>query len=888
MNQRFVFLCVAAAAAVCAVNLCAQNRTTVRDTLYNADGSRTAGQIEITWNGFRSADGKTIAAGKITRRITDGVLDLALVPNAGTTPAGTSYAVTYLLANGLSYSETWAVPQSDTPVSLAAVHVSVAPSPAVLVAQQQISEGTGMGVLLDFYRAASATATRAGQCFWSTATNSLTCSTAAGAWENYGPGTPAAHASTHASNGADPLGINASQITSGTLADSLLPATITGDKTFNGSVGVVGDIRAKAGATDLGPESYAQPTFTPSHTKWLLNEKGDGNFSFVGNVPTYLATAEEWGDLVQEPADLAVALEANNSYRFEWTLQNVTAGDLACEIWGDVLFGTIAVANGTSHLDFTFPGGYPPYVDCTGTTGGFEVVSVSLKEMPSGNLRVDKNLYVVGNLNLLGSIDLPVISAVRYADQYPGADAGAKIAAAIADLPSMGGTVDARGFEGWLACSGFTVDRRVRLLIGTAELSLTGPIIIATNGKLTLEGPGAYSGGFSWGNPGFAIDTYDGDTVVSDVQFRNFYIYVHGSGTGGIRVGRTATAFNEGLFREGWVFQNLYLLSESVAATGRVGLSLTQLIRARIDNVTVRAFERAYLFDRTNTGLYSRITAHSFKYGMEWRVSDAITGGGGGAVDVCTLCDIIGPTIGDAGFGLKVDSSGVIFNELFIEAPSGAATNGILIWITANGSDARFYAPQFSHWYAATLAKTVQIDNDFCRVAIHDPGMWDDPGGTGKPITIGNVNASLPGCALQVYGGQTGFYKLLSTNSSSKYVYHGALSGTAQYGTATAAYDFYKTHIVASTTTSPALSSCGAGPSIVGSDNAGKITMGSGALTSCTVTFASAWANAPACTTNDESSTAIVTVTNSTTGAAMTIRATSLTSKVVSYICVGY
>jgi hypothetical protein len=435
---------------LCTVSVHAQTRTSIRDTLYNADGSRTAGQIEITWNGFRSADGKTIAAGKTTRRITDGVLDLALVPNAGATPAGTSYAVTYLLASGLSYSETWVVPQSDTPVSLAAVRASVTPAPPVQVGQQQLSEGGGLQVLLDFYRAASATATRAGQCYWNTTANALYCATGAGTWQSYAPGTPASHAGTHASNGADPLGINASQITSGTLADSLLPATIAGNKTFNGSVGVVGDIRAKVGGTDLGPESYAQPTFTPSHTKWLLNEGVDGDFTFFGDVLTYLATVTGWGDLYQEPADLAVAMEANNPYRFEWTLQNVTTGDLACDIWGegDTPLGTIPVAAGTSHVDFTFLAGFPPYVICSGSTGGFEVVSVSLKEMPSGNLRVDKDLYVAGNLNLLGSINAPVISAVRYADQFPGANAGAKIAAAIADLPVTGGTVDARGFEG--------------------------------------------------------------------------------------------------------------------------------------------------------------------------------------------------------------------------------------------------------------------------------------------------------------------------------------------------------------------------------------------------------------------------------------------------------
>jgi len=38
------------------------------------------------------------------------------------------------------------------------------------------------------------------------------------------------------------------------------------------------------------------------------------------------------------------------------------------------------------------------------------------------------------------------LNNVRYASGFPGADAGAKIAAAIADLPANGGTIDARGF----------------------------------------------------------------------------------------------------------------------------------------------------------------------------------------------------------------------------------------------------------------------------------------------------------------------------------------------------------------------------------------------------------------------------------------------------------
>jgi hypothetical protein len=247
-----LILCILYGLLVFAQHATAQTRTSIRDTLYNADGSRTAGQIEITWNGFRSADGKTIAAGKTTRRITDGVLDLALVPNAGATPAGTSYAVTYLLTSGLSYSETWVVPQSDTPVSLAAVRASVAPAPSVQVGQQQLSEGGGLQVLLDFYRAASAAATRAGQCYWNTAANALYCSTGAGTWQNYAPGMPASHAGTHAGNGADPLALDASQIASGTLTDARLPGTISGDKTLNGSL-TLGSSNLKFTGAPPGP-----------------------------------------------------------------------------------------------------------------------------------------------------------------------------------------------------------------------------------------------------------------------------------------------------------------------------------------------------------------------------------------------------------------------------------------------------------------------------------------------------------------------------------------------------------------------------------------------------------------------------------------------------------
>lgn len=57
----------------------------------------------------------------------------------------------------------------------------------------------------------------------------------------------------------------------------------------------------------------------------------------------------------------------------------------------------------------------------------------------------------------------------RFADQFAGADAGAKITACIAALPSTGGTCDARGLEGAQTISStITVNKPVQILLGYA------------------------------------------------------------------------------------------------------------------------------------------------------------------------------------------------------------------------------------------------------------------------------------------------------------------------------------------------------------------------------------------------------------------------------------
>ncbi len=137
--RLFVFL-LATYHLSLATGLFGQAKTTVTDTLFNADGSKPSGTLVATnLSAFTSADGFVIAAGsKVNAAITNGLFTISLVPNAGSNPAGTSYAVNYYLP-GLSMTETWVVPSSVPAVNLAAVRVLSPPLPTVMLAMSQIN-----------------------------------------------------------------------------------------------------------------------------------------------------------------------------------------------------------------------------------------------------------------------------------------------------------------------------------------------------------------------------------------------------------------------------------------------------------------------------------------------------------------------------------------------------------------------------------------------------------------------------------------------------------------------------------------------------------------------------------------------------------------------------
>lgn len=144
------------------------------------------------------------------------------------------------------------------------------------------------------------------------------------------------------------------------------------------------------------------------------------------------------------------------------------------------------------------------------------------------------------------------------------------------------------------------------------------------------------------------------------------------------------------------------------------------------------------------------------------------------------------------------------------------------------------------------------------------------------------------------YGGVTignaRMYKFSSTEFASgaaDVAFYRKEAGTVEVNSGVAGvYRDLITRYQFSSGTTPAVSSCGTGtPAVAGTDVAGKITTGGGTLTSCVLTFANAWTNQPSCWVNDESTTGIVTPNSVTTTTTMTVYATTLTGKVISYGC---
>ncbi|HVO63390.1 MAG TPA: hypothetical protein VMT53_20855, partial [Terriglobales bacterium] len=111
--------------------------TTISDTVYRADGTPATGTLLISWPAFTTTAGIPVAAGSKSVTIgSSGTVSVALVPNAGATPAGTLYAVVYKLSDGTTATEFWSV-GTASPATIASVRTTPGSGTAIQMVTRQ-------------------------------------------------------------------------------------------------------------------------------------------------------------------------------------------------------------------------------------------------------------------------------------------------------------------------------------------------------------------------------------------------------------------------------------------------------------------------------------------------------------------------------------------------------------------------------------------------------------------------------------------------------------------------------------------------------------------------------------------------------------------------------
>ncbi len=109
--------------------------TTVRDTLYRADGTFCSGQMSVSWSTFIAPDLRLIVAGSTQVRVVAGLLSINLEPG--------TYVARYQLvpAGCVPNQENWNVPVSAVPVPLSTVRSLNPPVPPVLLGLAFLGQG---------------------------------------------------------------------------------------------------------------------------------------------------------------------------------------------------------------------------------------------------------------------------------------------------------------------------------------------------------------------------------------------------------------------------------------------------------------------------------------------------------------------------------------------------------------------------------------------------------------------------------------------------------------------------------------------------------------------------------------------------------------------------
>ncbi|MBI3894476.1 MAG: hypothetical protein HY313_00955 [Acidobacteria bacterium] len=581
--------------------------TTVRDTVYKSDGSLASGTVVITWRPFVTADNKPVFGGSKTVPLSNGSLAVALVPNVGGTPSGTSYNVKYYQSGSVFSEETWVVPSSNALSSPDAPIISNAGAPGTTTYYYWVSAANEAGETLLGLSAMTATSnstldgTNYNEISWNAVSGAASyrvwrtsTSTAPSGTGNYLVGETSATSINDQSNSlqqatvpflndTDPRLLADVRVTSApsstvTLAASQVNGTaIVSNPSATQSInappkaGVIplqikGQPQANANTLEIY-DSQASPAlqsyFNPqgalvSHQPLTADHvlSGLGDHIVQGGAPdaSFTTISRLWLDAAIDynPAFAfkslnppsthpvgGVSLVESNSASAQY-LQGFSAVGVSNHSTGTRPSASgmegVAIQNGGGTIT-DLAGGYYRTDTLAGTSTNTYGVLIDGNTNSGGTVTNNYGLKIlnqtVGNANYaiqtgLGKVQFgddviaSTINNVRYADQFPGANAGAKIAAAIADLPSTGGTVDARGFEATqtVAQNIFSgVTKPVNLHLGCATYQISAVQAIATaNVKIVGEPCTTFQAAAGLGsNPIF-------QTISTDTQFLGRFV----------------------------------------------------------------------------------------------------------------------------------------------------------------------------------------------------------------------------------------------------------------------------------------------------------------------------------------------------------------------------
>jgi len=247
--------------------------------------------------------------------------------------------------------------------------------------------------------------------------------------------------------------------------------------------------------------------------------------------------------------------------------------------------------------------------------------------------------------------------------------------------------------------------------------------------------------------------------------------------------------------------------------------------------------------------------------------------------------------LGDGAVTTEKLGSGVVRDKLAEASPVGFGGVPVARWhfFGAAGNQLRLETGQiwnlgqalFANVLSLTGENNVQIihfqQDGSVRIGVGDPtdGVTFSVGASTLVVTQGKVAIGdvSPDARFEVVStdGETDYVVQVSSTDDST-----VMMGVRGNG-----------HWVSETGTAPVLSSCGTTPSITGTDTAGKITIGTSASSTCTMTFADQYANAPACSITNGTDDVPVFATTSTTVLTITDGATDFSSDVIMYTCIG-